>query len=175
MTSCWLTGDPIANIKLLEDPGKNLVVIMKDGKVSLVMRLSILVFRYLRRRAKNVRLWHIADIDEDDVHVRFWGDIPDTSHQCPLMTPTGREVLGVLFDRHTQLSAATNGRQALATCAIKVADDQNIHLRSQIAGDGVPGRFDDGLAEVEARVENDGHACELGNAGENARVRDDAG
>jgi len=28
-----LTGDPIANIKLLEDPGKNLVVIMKDGKV----------------------------------------------------------------------------------------------------------------------------------------------
>jgi len=33
MTSCWLTGDPIANIKLLEDPGKNLVVIMKDGEV----------------------------------------------------------------------------------------------------------------------------------------------
>ena len=32
MTCCWLTGDPIANIKLLEDPGKNLVVIMKDGK-----------------------------------------------------------------------------------------------------------------------------------------------
>jgi len=28
-----LTGDPIANIKLLEDPGKNLVVIMKEGKV----------------------------------------------------------------------------------------------------------------------------------------------
>jgi hypothetical protein len=28
-----LTGDPIANIKLLEDPGKNLVVIMKDGNV----------------------------------------------------------------------------------------------------------------------------------------------
>jgi hypothetical protein len=26
-------GDPIANIKLLEDPGKNLVVIMKDGRV----------------------------------------------------------------------------------------------------------------------------------------------
>ena len=26
-------GDPIANIKLFEDPGKNLVVIMKDGKV----------------------------------------------------------------------------------------------------------------------------------------------
>ena len=26
-------GDPIANIKLLEDPEKNLVVIMKDGKV----------------------------------------------------------------------------------------------------------------------------------------------
>lgn len=26
-------GDPIANIKLLEDPGKNLVVIMKDGKI----------------------------------------------------------------------------------------------------------------------------------------------
>jgi imidazolonepropionase-like amidohydrolase len=25
-------GDPIANIKVLEDPGKNLVVIMKDGK-----------------------------------------------------------------------------------------------------------------------------------------------
>jgi hypothetical protein len=61
MTCCWLTGDPIANIKLLEDPGKNLVVIMKDGKVSLVMRLSILVFRYLRRRAKNVRLGHKAD------------------------------------------------------------------------------------------------------------------
>jgi hypothetical protein len=33
MTCCWLTGDPMANIKLLEDPGKNLVVIMKDGKV----------------------------------------------------------------------------------------------------------------------------------------------
>src|SRR5262245_6057626 len=26
-------GDPIANIKLLENPGKNLVVIMKDGKI----------------------------------------------------------------------------------------------------------------------------------------------
>jgi imidazolonepropionase-like amidohydrolase len=26
-------GDPIANIKLLEDPAKNLVVIMKDGKI----------------------------------------------------------------------------------------------------------------------------------------------
>jgi len=26
MTCCWLTGDPIANIKLLKDPGKNLVV-----------------------------------------------------------------------------------------------------------------------------------------------------
>jgi hypothetical protein len=33
MSCCWLTGDPIANIKLLEDPGKNLVVRMKDGKV----------------------------------------------------------------------------------------------------------------------------------------------
>jgi hypothetical protein len=31
MTCCWLTGDPIANIKLSEDPGKNLVVIMKQG------------------------------------------------------------------------------------------------------------------------------------------------
>ena len=26
-------GDPLANIRLLEDPGKNLVVIMKDGKI----------------------------------------------------------------------------------------------------------------------------------------------
>jgi imidazolonepropionase-like amidohydrolase len=26
-------GDPIANIKLIEDPGKNFVVIMKDGKI----------------------------------------------------------------------------------------------------------------------------------------------
>lgn len=26
-------GDPLANIKLLEDPAKNLLVIMKDGKV----------------------------------------------------------------------------------------------------------------------------------------------
>ena len=26
-------GDPIANIKLLEQPAKNLVVIMKDGKI----------------------------------------------------------------------------------------------------------------------------------------------
>jgi len=26
-------GDPIANIKLVEDPAKNLVVIMRDGKV----------------------------------------------------------------------------------------------------------------------------------------------
>jgi imidazolonepropionase-like amidohydrolase len=26
-------GDPIANIKLIEDPAKNFVVIMKDGKV----------------------------------------------------------------------------------------------------------------------------------------------
>ena len=26
-------GDQIANIKLLEDPGENFVVIMKDGKV----------------------------------------------------------------------------------------------------------------------------------------------
>ena len=26
-------GDPLAHIKLLENPGKNLVVIMKDGKI----------------------------------------------------------------------------------------------------------------------------------------------
>jgi imidazolonepropionase-like amidohydrolase len=26
-------GDPIANIKLVEDPEKNFVVIMKDGKI----------------------------------------------------------------------------------------------------------------------------------------------
>ena len=26
-------GDPIANIKLIEDPGKNLLVIMKDGRI----------------------------------------------------------------------------------------------------------------------------------------------
>ena len=26
-------GDPIANIKLIEDPVRNLVVIMKDGKI----------------------------------------------------------------------------------------------------------------------------------------------
>ena len=26
-------GDPIANIKLIEDPVKNFVVIMKDGKI----------------------------------------------------------------------------------------------------------------------------------------------
>ena len=26
-------GDPIANIKLLEDPEKNLLVIMKDGRI----------------------------------------------------------------------------------------------------------------------------------------------
>jgi imidazolonepropionase-like amidohydrolase len=26
-------GDPIANIKLIEDPAKNFVVIMKDGRI----------------------------------------------------------------------------------------------------------------------------------------------
>jgi imidazolonepropionase-like amidohydrolase len=26
-------GDPVANIKLIEDPGKNFVVIMKDGRI----------------------------------------------------------------------------------------------------------------------------------------------
>jgi len=26
-------GDPLANIKLIEDPDKNLLVIMKDGKI----------------------------------------------------------------------------------------------------------------------------------------------
>jgi imidazolonepropionase-like amidohydrolase len=26
-------GDPVANIKLIEDPGKNFLVIMKDGKI----------------------------------------------------------------------------------------------------------------------------------------------
>ncbi len=26
-------GDPIANLKLIADPGKNFVVIMKDGKI----------------------------------------------------------------------------------------------------------------------------------------------
>lgn len=26
-------GDPLANLKLIEDPGKNIVVIMKDGKL----------------------------------------------------------------------------------------------------------------------------------------------
>ena len=50
MTCCWLTGDPIANIKLLEDPGKNLVVIMKDGKVCKTPC-----------DACDFRLWHIAD------------------------------------------------------------------------------------------------------------------
>ena len=28
-----VNGDPIANIKLVEDPEKNFVVIMKDGKI----------------------------------------------------------------------------------------------------------------------------------------------
>jgi imidazolonepropionase-like amidohydrolase len=26
-------GDPVANIKLIEDPAKNFMVIMKDGKI----------------------------------------------------------------------------------------------------------------------------------------------
>jgi hypothetical protein len=26
-------GDPLANIKLIEDPAKNFLVIMKDGKI----------------------------------------------------------------------------------------------------------------------------------------------
>jgi imidazolonepropionase-like amidohydrolase len=26
-------GDPLANIKLIEDPGRNFVVIMKDGRI----------------------------------------------------------------------------------------------------------------------------------------------
>ena len=26
-------GDPLANLKLIEDPGKNFLVIMKDGKI----------------------------------------------------------------------------------------------------------------------------------------------
>jgi imidazolonepropionase-like amidohydrolase len=28
-----IDGDPVANIKLIEDPAKNFVVIMKDGKI----------------------------------------------------------------------------------------------------------------------------------------------
>ena len=38
-----------------------------------------------------VHTWHLADIDADDEHVRFWGkaDIPDTPHQCPIMTQSG--------------------------------------------------------------------------------------
>jgi imidazolonepropionase-like amidohydrolase len=28
-----VNGDPLTNIKLIEDPAKNLVVIMKDGKI----------------------------------------------------------------------------------------------------------------------------------------------
>jgi imidazolonepropionase-like amidohydrolase len=28
-----VNGDPIANIKLIEDPEKNFIVIMKDGKI----------------------------------------------------------------------------------------------------------------------------------------------
>ena len=32
-TSCWSTATRIANIKLIEDPAKNFVVIMKDGKI----------------------------------------------------------------------------------------------------------------------------------------------
>jgi imidazolonepropionase-like amidohydrolase len=28
-----LDGDPLANIKLIEDPAKNVLVIMKDGKI----------------------------------------------------------------------------------------------------------------------------------------------
>ena len=32
-------GDPIANIKLIEDPAKNFVLIMKDGKI---YRLSLI-------------------------------------------------------------------------------------------------------------------------------------
>jgi hypothetical protein len=43
-----LTGDPIANIKLLDDAGKNLVVILKDGKVTVM--------------PVDARLWHEADV-----------------------------------------------------------------------------------------------------------------
>ena len=52
MSCCWLTGDPIANIKLLEDPGKNLVVRMKAGKVY-----------------KNTPV--MPDVDAGGEHVRF--------------------------------------------------------------------------------------------------------
>ena len=48
--------------------------------------------------AKDVRFWHITDIDADDEHVRFWGkaDIPDTPHQYPLMTHIRRKSNGRL-------------------------------------------------------------------------------
>jgi hypothetical protein len=53
-----IVGDPMANIKLLEDPGKNLVVIMKDSKEHPVMPADF-------------RLWHLADVRRHRSHVRF--------------------------------------------------------------------------------------------------------
>ena len=47
---------------------------------------------------EDVRFCHIADIDADDEHVRFWGkaDIPETPHQCPLMTLSGHQLAHAL-------------------------------------------------------------------------------
>jgi hypothetical protein len=45
-------GDPIANIKLVEDPGKNFVVIMKDGKI---YKKHLEMNRTFRRRSFSLR------------------------------------------------------------------------------------------------------------------------
>ena len=52
---------------------------MRLGKICELLRLS----SDTNQVSKHVRSWHIADMDADDEHVRFWGkaDIPDTPHQ----------------------------------------------------------------------------------------------
>jgi imidazolonepropionase-like amidohydrolase len=45
-----IDGDPITNIKLIEDPAKNFVVIMKDGKIfknSMYSRVPVFVYEYV--------------------------------------------------------------------------------------------------------------------------------
>ena len=45
---------------------------------------------------------------------------------------------------------------------IIVAEDENIHVGAQVAGDGILGPVHDGLLPVEAGVEHDGDAGDLG-------------
>src|SRR4029077_2102204 len=70
---------------------------MRRGFTKPLARVLGLHTKARRLTFANVRLWHIADIDADDEHVRFW-EVKRTSlgsaGRCPLMTQNGHSARG---------------------------------------------------------------------------------